>query len=116
MPIALTVEMIMRLLGFGGPSSLAPTVTEYSLFGFSLNEIGTGPIGLAVAAIVFIVPLICVGCCINYCCCSCSCFSKLLCCCKKSKDNKGPKTEEKKAGWRRCFFPNKKKPAPLSLS
>ena len=116
MPVFLTVEMIMRLLGFGGPSTSSPSVTEYNVFGFSMNEIGTGPVGLAVAALVIILPLICVGCCINYCCCSCACFSKIFCCCKKNKDNRAPDVADKKAGWRRCFFPcTKKKPSPPTL-
>ena len=108
MPVATTVEMLLRLM-YGSFLCPAPAnaVTEYSIFSFSLNEFGSGPIGLAVAAMVCIIPLVCLGCCVHYCCCSCS---KLLCC-KKSKELKDPETPEQKAGWRRCFFP-KKKPAP----
>ena len=117
MPVFLTVEMIMRLLGFGGPSTSSPSVTEYNMFGFSLNEIGTGPVGLAVAALVIILPLICVGCCMKNCCCVCSCFRKLFSCCKRSKNNENPDMADKKTGWRRCFiFPcTKKTPSPPTL-
>ena len=41
MPITTMVEMLLRLM-YGGSTRPAPTnaVTEYSIFGFSLNEFG----------------------------------------------------------------------------
>ena len=67
--IGMQINMFLHTL-FGGPSyDTSPSVTEYSLLGFNINEIGTGPIGLAVMLMVIVIPIITIGLCTYYCCC-----------------------------------------------
>ena len=95
--IGMQISMFLQAL-FGGPSSQpSPAVTEYSLFGFNFNEIGTGPAGLAVMLMIIVVQIIIIGLCTYYCCCHCNQFG----CCKGRKAGKAPKQIP---GWRHCFF------------
>ena len=50
--ITMQINWFLHAL-FGGPSypKAAPSVTEYSLMGFNINEMGMGPIGIAVMLI-----------------------------------------------------------------
>ena len=94
-------NLIMHML-FGGPRAApAPSVTEYSLFG--INEIGTGPIKIAVMFMVITIPVACLGICSYYCCCRCN---KLMCC-RKGKE---AEPSEQKPRWRRCFLQKQKDP------
>ena len=97
---------MLRFLLFGESlymGKLAPSaITQYSLLGFDFNEIGMGPVGVAVMLMIIIVPLLVIAICVKFCCCHCNRCGSV---CRSNKKEKAPKPAPK--GWRRCFFRKK---------